>query len=103
MQESIRFKDYIEKENVLRLKWFKKNEEKLQYLATRPNIRTVPPETLEKYDQIRKELIQNERLVKKKPPEIIPDCEGATKSVMRPVDPKLTSILYEGRHSAYVQ
>lgn len=96
MQNLQSFKNYVERENVLRLKWFKKNESRLELLANGPNVRKVPPETLEERDSIYKKLIQQDRLYKKKPAEIIPDYDGAEESMMRPVDIKIKRILYKG-------
>lgn len=96
MQDLQRFRNYVEKENILRLKWFKKNECKLEWLATRPNLRTLSPETLQKQENIYKELLHQERLLKKKPDEVIPEYEGAEESIMKATDPKTREILYKG-------
>lgn len=95
--EQKRLCDYIDKEKTLRLKWFGKNEQKLEDYATRPNVRTVSNETKTKLEIIQQELLQQDRLPRKKTEDPIPaGYEGAEYNIMRPVDPNTTKLLYKG-------
>lgn len=101
MQSQILAKACIDREKVLRLKWFRKNEENLELLATRPNIRKVSSQTLEKYDKLREDLAHQDRNVRRKMQDVLIEYEGAKYNVMKPVDPNVTQIIYKGKKKSY--
>ncbi|KAJ8941143.1 hypothetical protein NQ318_004263 [Aromia moschata] len=90
--------DAIEKEDKLKLKWFRKNEERLNAIANKPTTKAVPEEVKEKFKQDRIDAytnaIKNPRVkTEDSPPRKVP---GALQGVMRPVDPSVTRLIYTG-------
>lgn len=89
----------IEKENQLRLNWFKKNEEKLEAYAERENTRKVPEEILQERKNNRRSLVQDAgrkaRTKYQDPPPIEIDPESIYKT-MKPIEPKIRNVLYGG-------
>lgn len=94
------WRDNIEKEEKLRLKWFRKNEKLLVEEAEKPLnadfVESVENERMEN----RKHLFQDSKkfpmTVKDEAPllDYDPDC---TLHIMRPVDPKTRNLLYTGK------
>lgn len=92
--------DAIEKENRLRLRWFRINEATLTAYAERPNARTVPEELKEEVRTGRQATFRNvERYPNIKADEAGPlevDLD-AILNVMRPVPPEDKRLIYSGR------
>lgn len=93
--------DAIEKENRLRLNWFRTNKERLTAYAERPNARTVSEEFKEEVRTGRQTGFRNVE----KYPIVLPDDIGeafqfdidAILNVMKPVDPEVKKLIYCGK------
>ncbi|CAH1961584.1 unnamed protein product [Acanthoscelides obtectus] len=87
----------IEKEDTLRLNWFRKNEVRLNEIANQPPTRSVPEEVKNEVEQI---IVDNFRNADRKPRIKAYDDElidpGALQSIMKPVDPAVTKLIYTG-------
>lgn len=87
----------IEKENFLRLKWFHRNESRLEEIANKINTKTVPQHLL---DELREKRIDNYRnatrhvvLKKEIEPPLVAEVE---RGIMRPVEAAVTRLIYTG-------
>ncbi|KAF5270154.1 hypothetical protein FQR65_LT03368 [Abscondita terminalis] len=91
--------DTYEKEARLRLKWFRKNEDRLVAYSEKPFSKTVPPEILNKIAEDRKEQYQkvekHPRPHSSDPPPPLVDPR-AIFNVMKPVDPVTERLIYTG-------
>ncbi|KAK9871191.1 hypothetical protein WA026_011472 [Henosepilachna vigintioctopunctata] len=99
MAKQVLWTNCIEKENSLRLKWFNKNEQRLNEIADAPLVRTVPEDVKEDMRLGRIERYQNiERKCVKKPEEQFPIVESDRRfsNIMMPVDPQTLKLLYSG-------
>lgn len=91
--------DQIEKENRLRLEWFRRNIDRLKASVETPNSRTVPQELI---DEVKESRRLNNETREKYPIVIAEDVpppqydEDAILNIMRPVDPAIKKILYQG-------
>lgn len=95
--------DAVDKENRLRLSWFRKNEERLTASAEAPNARTVPQNLLDEAKEHR----QNNYKNKEKHPYVRVDDapppkfdERAMYNIMKPMEPEVREILFRGRQSS---
>lgn len=99
MRQQLFWIQSIEKENQLRLNWFKKNETDLEAYAERENIRKVPEEIKEERKNNRRSLVQvsgrKTRTKYQDPPPIETDPDAIYKT-MKPIEPKIRNILYGG-------
>ncbi|KAL3280049.1 hypothetical protein HHI36_017556 [Cryptolaemus montrouzieri] len=99
MAKQVLWTQCIEKENHLRLKWFTRNEERLNEIANAPLIRTVPEEVKEDMRLGRIARFQNvdrknvKKLDHQKPYE---QLDPRVTNVMQPIDPKIKKLLYAG-------
>ncbi|XP_045483744.1 protein ATP6V1FNB-like [Harmonia axyridis] len=99
MAKQVVWTQCIEKENFLRLKWFTKNEERLNEIANAPLVRTVPQELKDDMRAGRISRFQNvDRKNVKKQDEQMPfgHIDPRIHNVMQPVDPKTLKLLYAG-------
>ncbi|CAG9818050.1 unnamed protein product [Phaedon cochleariae] len=88
----------IEKENMLRLKWFRTNERRLNEISNKPPNRAVPEEVTEKYKEA---IVDNYRNVIKNPRIKTGDADPlidprAMQAIMKPVNPATTRLIYSG-------
>lgn len=100
MAKQVVWTQCIEKENFLRLKWFTRNEERLNEIANAPLVRTVPEEVKEDMRLGRIARFQNvDRKNVKKQDEQMPfaDLDPRIRNVMQPVDPQTLKLLYAGQ------
>lgn len=94
------YTDAYEKEAHLRLKWFRKNEDRLEAYTAKPNSRTVPGEILDKIDSDRQERYQGIERYPRYPVEDVPPPlidPNAIYNTMKPVDPTVTRLIYQGK------
>ncbi|XP_044262954.1 protein ATP6V1FNB-like [Tribolium madens] len=100
---------FIEIEEKLRLKWFKKNEARLDEIANKVHLRQVPDEVKEelkeRMNNYFKTIEKRHTVMHDDAPPIVE--EAALQSIMRPVDKHVKDLLYasainEGR-KAYLQ
>lgn len=87
------------KEARLRLKWFRKNEERLVEFAEKPSARTVPAEVYEKTKNDRRDRcqgIERHPRVHMNEPEPGLFDPRLIKNIMKPIDPAVTKLLYSG-------
>ncbi|XP_057667361.1 protein ATP6V1FNB-like [Diorhabda carinulata] len=86
----------IEREDEVRLKWFRKHEERLNEIANATCSRTVPEEAKEKFA---KGLIENFRNVQRFSRKKVEEAElispGKLMDIMRPVDHEVKKMIYE--------
>lgn len=93
------YADCYAKEARLRLKWFRKNEDRLVAFSEKPSARTVPAQLIEKSKEERQERYQD---VEKHPrmhigePDPPPFDPRMIKHTMKPVDPLVKKLLYSG-------
>lgn len=91
----------IEKENRLRLNWFRKNEGTLTAYAERPNARTVPEELKEEVKLGRQARFRN---VERYPNTVTEEADpldvdlDAIMNVMKPVPPEDKKLIYTGMY-----
>lgn len=90
------WKYFIEIEDKLRLKWFKKNEARLDEIANKVHLRQVPEEVKE---ELKERMLNYFKSIEHKhavPQEQIPPIveEGALHNIMRPVDKKIKDLIY---------
>ncbi|CAH1381209.1 unnamed protein product [Tenebrio molitor] len=85
----------IEKEDKLRLKWFKTNEARLDEIANKVHLRQVPDEVKEEMKERMLNYFEDQDK-HPPPPELEPSIidENAIHSIMRPVDKKTRDLLY---------
>lgn len=91
----------IEKENFLRLKWFHRNETRLEEIANKNNTKTVSKHLLDELKQKRIDNYTNatRQVVLKQeiePPPVVAAAQDSVRGIMRPVDPKVTNLIYTG-------
>ncbi|XP_072383380.1 protein SPMIP1-like [Diabrotica undecimpunctata] len=85
----------IQREDKLRLRWFRKHEERLNEIANKSCSRIVPEEDKEKFAQEMIESLRNtQRFPRKKIDELEPREPSALHDYMKPVDPDLKKVLY---------
>lgn len=93
------FTEAIEKENRLRLEWFRRNIDRLEASVETENTRTVPQELKDEVRQMRQVKHETKEtypiLISDDPPPAKFD-EKAIMNIMKPVDPKVKDILYQG-------
>ncbi|KAK5649449.1 hypothetical protein RI129_000478 [Pyrocoelia pectoralis] len=93
------YTDSYEKENRLRLKWFRKNEERLVAYTEKPNTQTVPQEVIDEVANKRKISYQEAERYPRihfddaPPPLVDPN---AIYNTMKPVDPDTKKLIYTG-------
>lgn len=91
----------IQKEDKLRLKWFKKNESRLDEIANKVFLRQVPEEVRDEMKQrtmnCLKNVEQKHTVVKEEEPPIVED--SALTNIMRPVPKEVKDLLYSSRWS----
>lgn len=90
----------IEKENRLRLTWFRKNERRLEECAEKPSAREVPQELKDEVRETRQNTYRNaKKFPRIKTEDALPPAfdEDAILNVMRPIDPDIKKLLYMGK------
>lgn len=93
------YTEAVEKENRLRLEWFRKNIDRLEASVETPNTRTVPQELKDELRKMRqtkherKEIYPILKADDGPPPKY---DERAILHIMKPVEPKVKDILYQG-------
>lgn len=98
------FTEAVEKENRLRLEWFRKNVDRLEKSINAANTRVVSQEMKDELKRMRQ--TKHERA--EKHPILIADeiappkyDERAILHIMRPVEPKVKDILYQGTQNTF--
>lgn len=96
------FTEAVEKENRLRLAWFRRNLDRLEAGVEKPNTRTVPQELKDEVKHNRQ--IKHETKVRfpivineDAPPRKVD--EKAMMNVMKPIPPPVKDILYQGENN----
>lgn len=97
--KQLAFIDSVEKENRLRLEWFRRNIDRLEASVNKPNTRTVPQELkdeVKRNRQSKHETRERHPMVKvdDAPPRLYD--ERAIMNIMKPIDPEVKAILYQG-------
>lgn len=93
------FIDSVEKENRLRLEWFRRNIDRLEASVETPNTRSVPQQLK---DEVRLNRQIKHKTKERHPIVIIDDApprkydEKAMLNVMKPMDQEVKDILYQG-------
>lgn len=93
------FTESVEKENRLRLEWFRRNIDRLEASVETPNTRTVPQELKDELKKMRqtkherKETYPVAKADDAPPPKY---DERAISHIMKPVEPQVKDILYQG-------
>lgn len=93
------FIDAVEKENRLRLEWFRKNIDRLEASVDTPNTRSVPQELK---DEVKRNRQIKHQTTEKHPIVRVDDApppkydETAMLNLMKPIDPEVKGILYQG-------